>query len=99
MNPAHLLDRLIGSELPVLRNAADVKAFETTPYEARISVQSTHEALQRGAERDPDAPAIQFLPRADADQEPVVISHARFVLLFAERFEPVQRLHRLADGW
>ena len=49
MNPAHLLDRLIGSELPVLRNAADVKAFETTPYEARISVQSTHEALQRGA--------------------------------------------------
>ena len=81
MNPAHLLDRLIGSELPVLRNAADVKAFETTPYEARISVQSTYEALQRGAERDPDAPAIQFLPRADADQEPVVISHARFMAL------------------
>ena len=78
MTPAHLLDKLIGSEMPPLRNNADVLAFEATPYAERIAAQSTYEALQLGAARDPDAPAIQFLPKVDADQEPVVISHRQF---------------------
>ena len=79
MPRAHLLDKLIGSEMPLFRNAADVEAFEDTPYVERIAAQSTYEALQRGAAHDPDAPAIQFLPRADAEQEPVVLSHAQFI--------------------
>ncbi|NDG39126.1 MAG: acyl-CoA synthetase [Betaproteobacteria bacterium] len=78
MTPAHLLDKLIGSEMPPLRNSADVLAFEATPYAERIAAQSTYEALQLGAARSPDAPAIQFLPKVDADQEPVVISHRQF---------------------
>ena len=79
MTHAHSLDKLIGSEMPPLRNAADVAAFEATPYAERIAAQSTYEALQLGAARDPGAPAIQFLAKADAEQEPVVISHAQFI--------------------
>jgi fatty-acyl-CoA synthase len=79
MPPAHLLDKLIGSELPPLRNAAEVAAFEATPYAERIAVQGTYQALQRGAAHDPGAPAIQFLAKADAEVDPVVLTHAQFI--------------------
>jgi fatty-acyl-CoA synthase len=79
MTHAHSLDLHIGAELPVLRNAADVTAFEATPYAERIAVRSTYEALQRGAARDPGAPAIQFLAQANAQQDPLVLSHAQFI--------------------
>ncbi len=79
MTHAHLLDKLIGSELPVFRSDADVMVFERTPYGERIAAHSTFEALQLGAARDPGAPAIQFLPRADAEQEPQVLSHGQFI--------------------
>ena len=78
MNRAHLLDKLIGADLPVFRNAADVTAFEATPYAERIAAHSTYEALRLGAARDPAAPAIQFLAKADAEQQPLVLSHAQF---------------------
>ena len=79
MTQAHLLDKLIGDEVPLFRNAADVEAFEATPYAQRIAAHSTYEALQRGAAQDPSAPAIQFLPNANAEQEPVVLSHRQFI--------------------
>ena len=54
-------------------------AFEATPYAERIAAQSTYEALQRGAAHDPGAPAIQVLAKADAEQEPVALTHAQFM--------------------
>ncbi len=79
MTRVHLLDRLIGAEMPVFKTAADVRAFEATPYAERIAAQSTYEALQLGAARDPAAPAIQFLPKADPDEAPVTISYAQLM--------------------
>lgn len=79
MHPAHLLDHCIGNTLPRFVSDDDKVAFEITPYQERIAAQSTYEALQRGASHNPDAPAIQFLPKADAEQEPVVITHAQFM--------------------
>ena len=79
MQRAHLLDRFTGSSLPLIQSDADVAAFEATPYAERIGVQSTYAALQAGAAFQPDAPAIQFLARPDAEQEPVVITHAQFM--------------------
>ena len=79
MPHAHLLDRLIGAELPVLRSATDVTAFEATPYAERIAALSTYEALQRGAARDPGAAAIQFLLKADPEETPRTISYAQFI--------------------
>ena len=79
MPSAHLLDRLIGAELPLLRTAAELTAFEATPYAERIAAQSTYEALQLGAAHDPGAAAIQFLRQADPDETPLTISYAQFM--------------------
>ena len=79
MPSAHLLDRFMAPGLPILHSDADVAALESTPYAQRIAAQSTYAALQAGAAYRPDAPAIQFLAKADADQEPVVITHAQFM--------------------
>ena len=79
MPHAHLLDRLIGAELPTLRTAADLTAFEATPYAQRIAAQSTYEALQLGAAHDPGAAAIQFLRAADPDETPFTVTYAQFM--------------------
>jgi len=79
MTRAHMLDRLIGTEMPVFKTAADVKAFEETPYADRVAAQSTYEALQVGASRNPQAAAIQFLPKADPEETPVTVSYAQFI--------------------
>ncbi len=79
MTQAHLLDRAIGTELPSLRTAAELAAFEATPYADRIKAQSTYEALQLGAASDPEAAAICFLKNADPDEVPATISHAQFI--------------------
>ena len=71
MPHAHLLDRLIGAELPALRTAAELAAFEATPYAERIAAVSTYEALQLGAAHDPGAAAIQFLRAADRSESVV----------------------------
>jgi fatty-acyl-CoA synthase len=79
MKQAHLLDRLIGAELPEFRSEEELRAFEATPYAERIAAQSTYEALQLGAAHDPAAPAIHFLQRCEPDETPLTISHAQFL--------------------
>ena len=79
MTPAHLLDTVIGAELPPLRGASEVAGFEATPYAQRIRAHSTYEALGLGAAVDPDAPAIQFLAKADPGESPTVMSHRQFL--------------------
>ncbi len=78
MARAMLLDRLI-DDLPTLTSAADVAAFETTPYAERIAAASTYDALKLGAAHNPAAAAMQFLPTASADDTPVVITHGQFI--------------------
>src|SRR5581483_7143949 len=75
----HSLDRLIGDEYPIFANEADVRAFEQVPYADRIAAQSTYDAIRLGASKNPDAPAIQFLPNADPADTPIVISYRDFV--------------------
>ena len=77
---AHVLDKLIGTELPRFRSAADVLAFEAAaPYAERVAAQSTFEALQLGAALNPDAPAIHLLRNADPAEPPLTISHRQFL--------------------
>jgi fatty-acyl-CoA synthase len=75
----HSLDRLIGNEFPVFATEADVRAFEQVPYADRIAAQGTYDAIKLGAAKNPDAPAIQFLPNADPADTPIVISYRDFV--------------------
>ena|SRR6478672_13337826 len=79
MTGAHSLDRLIGNEYPTFASGADVRAFEQVPYADRIAAQSTYDAIKLGAAKNPDAPAIQFLPNADPADTPIVITHRDFV--------------------
>jgi fatty-acyl-CoA synthase len=79
MTQFHLLDRLMGEQRPDLSTDALLRAFEATPYDERIAAQSTYEALRRGAARNPDAPALQFLPNADPAETPVTLSHRQFM--------------------
>ena len=41
MTRAHLLDRLIGDQMPEFRTDEELRAFEATPYRERIAAQST----------------------------------------------------------
>ncbi len=75
----HALDRLIGNEYPSLATDEEVRAFERIAYADRIAAASTYEAIKLGAARDPDGPAIQFLPNADPADTPLVISHRDFI--------------------
>ena len=75
----HLLDRLIGEQRPDLSTGALLREFEATPYDERIAAQSTYEVLQLGATRNPDAPALQFLPNADPAETPVTVSYRQFM--------------------
>jgi fatty-acyl-CoA synthase len=90
-----LLDRVIGDELPTFASAADVAAFERVPYADRIAVQSTFEAIARAAAHNPEAPALQFLPNARADDTPVVISHRDF---FGRVTQAANMFHTLGVG-
>jgi fatty-acyl-CoA synthase len=91
----HALDRVIGSEWPSLATQADVRAFESVPYEERIAARSTYEALRCGASIDPAAPALLFLPNASADDEPLRLSHRDF---HARVTQTANALHALGVG-
>ena len=79
MTRAHLLDRLIGDEMPPLRTAAEVASFETIPYIDRIAAQSTFDVLRLSTAHDPDAAAFHFLQNADPDETPRTITYAQFL--------------------
>ena len=95
MTGAHSLDRLIGNEYPTFASGADVRAFEQVPYADRIAAQSTYDAIELGAAKHPDAPAIQFLPNADPADTPIVITHRDFV---ARVTQAANMFHALGGG-
>jgi fatty-acyl-CoA synthase len=75
----HALDRLIGDDYPDLATDDEVRAIERIPYAERIAAASTYEAISLGAAKNPDGPALQFLPNADPADTPLVISHRDFL--------------------
>jgi len=95
MTQAHLLDRVVGDKRPDLSTDALLREFEATPYDERIAARSTYEVLQLGAARDPDAPALQFLPTADAAETPVTVSYRQFI---AGVTQAANMFHQLGVG-
>ena len=93
---AHVLDRLIGDQLPPLRNPADVAAFEAqAPWAERVAAASTYDALRLGAALNPAAPALVFLPTASPDDTPLTWSHADFI---GRVTQAANLFHRLGVG-
>ncbi len=95
MSGAMLLDRIVGDSFPSLASAADVKAFEAVPCSERIAAKSTFDAIKLGAAHNPNAPAIQFLLNASADDTPIVITHGQFV---ARVTQAANMFHALGVG-
>ena len=95
MSRLHPLDRLITDAWPPLASDADRLAFEATPYSDRIAAHSTYQALQIGAAINPQAAAIQFLPKADPDEAPVTLSYAQFM---ARVTQSANLFHELGVG-
>jgi fatty-acyl-CoA synthase len=95
MNSWHLLDRRIGDTRPDLGDAQKLRAFEATPYDERIAARSTYEVLQLGAAKDPDAPALQFLPNADPQEAPLTLSYRQFL---AQVTQAANAFHALGVG-
>ncbi len=89
------IDRSIGADHPRLASAEDVAAFEKIPYSERIAAASTFDAIKLGAAANPTAPAIQFLPNASHEDEPVVITYAQLV---ARITQTANALHELGVG-
>jgi fatty-acyl-CoA synthase len=93
---AHVLDTLIGSELPRFESMAQVAAFEATaPYAERVAAHSTYEALQLGAAIDPQAPALHFLRHASPDETPFTWTHGQFI---ARVTQAANAFHALGIG-
>lgn len=76
---AILIDRAMGSQRPSLASSADVQALEAVPFAQRCEAVSTLDAIRIGAAHDPQAPALQFLPGADAAEPAQVWSHGEFL--------------------
>ena len=95
MSGAMLLDRIVGDSFPSLASAAEVKAFEAVPCSERIAAKSTFDAIKLGAAHNPNAPAIQFLLNASADDTPIVITHGQFV---ARVTQAANMFHALGVG-
>jgi fatty-acyl-CoA synthase len=92
---AVLLDRVIGSTFPSLATAADVASFERVPITERLAATNTYDAIRLGAAHHPEAPAIQFLPTASAEDAPLVVTHGE---LFARITQAANMFHRLGIG-
>lgn len=93
---AHLLDRLIGAELPRSNSAADVANFEAqAPWAERVAAACTYQALQLGPALNPDAPAMHFLPQADPAEASLTWSYREF---FGKLTQAANLFHRLGVG-
>ena len=79
MSHGHPLDRYIGDAYPDLEDPRAVAAFERIPYDERIAVQSTYEALRVGASLAPDEPAIHFLLRGEPEEEPLTLTYRQYL--------------------
>jgi fatty-acyl-CoA synthase len=95
MPGVHLLDRVIGADWPDLATDAAVRAIEAVPLTERLAAHTTYDALRLGASADPAAPAITFLPNADPDEAPLVVSHDAF---FRGVTRTANALHALGVG-
>ncbi|MEW6187121.1 MAG: acyl-CoA synthetase [Thermodesulfobacteriota bacterium] len=62
-----------------IREIKDIEEIETIPLPERIKEQSTFDLLEKGAQINPEAIAISFLPSGELFDRPVQIPYSRFI--------------------
>lgn len=58
---------------------ADIETIEKVPFKERIKENSTYEIIRKGAQINPQSPAISFLPNGDNFGQPMVISYQQLL--------------------
>src|SRR5262249_57511167 len=89
------VDRVSTGRIRSVATAADIAAFEKVPFAQRIAAKSIYDAIKLGGALKPDAPALQFLPNARADETPIVTSHREFM---AQVTQAANVFHALGVG-
>ena len=62
-----------------IRGIPDIEEIERIPLAERIKEKSTFELLEKGAEINPEAIAMSFLPSGEAFEQPVQIPYTGFI--------------------
>jgi fatty-acyl-CoA synthase len=62
-----------------IRTLADIEAFEQTPIEKRLKARTTYDLLKKGAEIDPQAPALSFFLTGEQFTNPVTFTYRDFL--------------------
>jgi fatty-acyl-CoA synthase len=79
MSNGHPLDRFLTDTYPELADETAVRELEQIPYDERIAVESTYEALHAGAALNPDLPAIHFLQTGEPDEAPLTLTYRQWM--------------------
>jgi hypothetical protein len=69
----------LGDAYPDLGDPRTVEALESIPYDERVAVESTYEALRIGVSLAPDDPAIHFLLRGEPDEDPLTLTYRQYL--------------------
>lgn len=75
-----------------VRNLGDVLAIEAQRPDPIGTIRNTYELLQRGASRDPSAPALSFFLRAEDYRRPYVWTHAQWLRRITQAANAFRRL-------
>ncbi|MGI8706552.1 MAG: acyl-CoA synthetase [Sphingomicrobium sp.] len=73
-------------------SAADVARVESVPIDERVPFRNVHDMLRASAVRDPNAPALLWLPNGRADDEAETISYGQ---LLAQVIRSANLFHEL----
>jgi fatty-acyl-CoA synthase len=79
MSNGHPFDRFITLDYPDLADQTAVRELERIPYDERIAVESTYEALQAGAALNPDLPAVHFLQTGELEEAPLTLTYRQWM--------------------
>ncbi|HSV80661.1 MAG TPA: AMP-binding protein, partial [Ramlibacter sp.] len=82
---------------PAVRGPQDVHALESDFPEPLAECSSTYALLKRGAERDPEAPALSFFLQVDDFQQPFVWTHRDWIARITQTANLLRR-HGLGRG-
>lgn len=63
----------------IISNIQDIEKIETIPLEERLGQKNTYDLIAQGAEINPEAVAISFLPDGRAFQNPQQITYRQFM--------------------
>ena len=67
-----------------IRTVGDIEAIERVPLAERLTTFDTFELLRRGAAKNPDKPAMIYLPDGGLDEDPFTLTYGELMARFTQ---------------